>query len=254
MNKAEKIHKINEAVGQFFDDPGNPRRVAAKDLMPLFIKKGIFTADHKNGFPIRSLLRELDQQKALNLIPYVIADRKECNVNWFFTALNSRRLRAVSIADSLKTPTSSSKAIPILNGPNKKRQRQNSDEYYVIGLCNEVLGQIALQQHRFEFLRGDTGRKLPVDAYYEQLNLVVEYCETQHTEAAPFFDRKETVSGVSRGEQRRIYDQRRRDELSWHQIHLVEIHYSDFGTSKRLKRDRAHDIEVVKRKLSPFIP
>lgn len=110
-------------------------------------------------------------------------------MNWFFTALNSRRLRAVSIADSLKTPTSSSKATPILNGPNKKRQRQNSDEYYVIGLCNEVLGQTALQQHRFEFLRGDTGRKLPVDAYYEQLNLVVEYCETQHTEAAPFFDR-----------------------------------------------------------------
>lgn len=187
MNKAEKIRKINEAVGQFFDDPGNPRRVAAKDLMPLFIRKGIFTADHKNGLPIRSLLRELDQQKVLNLIPYVIADRKECNVNWFFTALNSRRLRAVSIAVSLKTTTSSSKATPILNGPNKKRQRQNSDEYYVIGLCNEVLGQTALQQHRFEFLRGDTGRKLPVDAYYEQLNLVVEYCETQHTEAAPFF-------------------------------------------------------------------
>ena len=76
MDKAEKIRKINEVVGRFFDDPGNPRRVAAKDLMPLFIREGIFTADHKNGLPIRSLLRELDQQKALNLIPYVIADRK----------------------------------------------------------------------------------------------------------------------------------------------------------------------------------
>lgn len=253
MNKAEKIRKINEVVERFFDDPGNPRRIAAKDLMPLFIRKGIFTTDHRNGLPIRSLLRELDQRKALSLIPYVFADRKNSNVNWYFTALNSRRLRPVSVSDSLKVPTPSFKVPPILDGTNKMRQRQNSDEYYVIGLCNEVLGQTASQQHRFEFLRGDTGRKLPVDAYYEQLNLVVEYCETQHTEAAPFFDRRMTVSGVSRGEQRRIYDQRRRDELSRHQIHLVEIHYSDFGSSKRLKRDRMHDIEVVKRKLSQFI-
>ena len=104
-----------------------------------------------------------------------------------FSALNSRRLRPVSVSDSLKVPTPSSKVPPILDGTNKMRQRQNSDEYYVIGLCNEVLGQTASQQHRFEFLRGDTGCKLPVDAYYEQLNLVVEYCETQHTEAAPFF-------------------------------------------------------------------
>lgn len=253
MDKVEKIRKINEVVERFFDDPGNPRRIAAKDLMPLFIRKGIFTTDHRNGLPIRSLLRELDQRKALSLIPYVFADRKNSNVNWYFTALNSRRLRPVSVSDSLKVPTPSSKVPPILDGTNKMRQRQNSDEYYVIGLCNEVLGQTASQQHRFEFLRGDTGRKLPVDAYYEQLNLVVEYCETQHTEAAPFFDRRMTVSGVSRGEQRRIYDQRRRDELSRHQIHLVEIHYSDFGSSKRLKRDRMHDIEVVKRKLSQFI-
>ena len=243
MDKVEKIRKINEVVERFFDDPGNPRRIAAKDLMPLFIRKGIFTTDHRNGLPIRSLLRELDRRKALSLIPYVFADRKNSNVNWYFTALNSRRLRPVSVSDSLKVPTPSF----------KMRQRQNSDEYYVIGLCNEVLGQTASQQHRFEFLRGDTGRKLPVDAYYEQLNLVVEYCEPQHTEAAPFFDRRMTVSGVSRGEQRRIYDQRRRDELSRHQIHLVEIHYSDFGSSKRLKRDRMHDIEVVKRKLSQFI-
>ena len=245
MDKVEKIRKINEVVERFFDDPGNPRRIAAKDLMPLFIRKGIFTTDHRNGLPIRSLLRELDRRKALSLIPYVFADRKNSNVNWYFTALNSRRLRPVS--DSLKVPTPSFKVPPILDGTNKMRQRQNSDEYYVIGLCNEVLGQTASQQHRFEFLRGDTGRKLPVDAYYEQLNLVVEYCEPQHTEAAPFFDRRMTVSGVSRGEQRRIYDQRRRDELSRHQIHLVEIHYSDFGSSKRLKRDRMHDIEVVKR-------
>ena len=137
MDKVEKIRKINEVVERFFDDPGNPRRIAAKDLMPLFIRKGIFTTDHRNGLPIRSLLRELDRRKALSLIPYVFADRKNSNVNWYFTALNSRRLRPVSVSDSLKVPTPSFKVPPILDGTNKMRQRQNSDEYYVIGLCNE---------------------------------------------------------------------------------------------------------------------
>lgn len=107
MDKVEKIRKINEVVERFFDDPGNPRRIAAKDLMPLFIRKGIFTTDHRNGLPIRSLLRELDRRKALSLIPYVFADRKNSNVNWYFTALNSRRLRPVSVSDSLKVPTPS---------------------------------------------------------------------------------------------------------------------------------------------------
>lgn len=49
--------------------------------------------------------------------------------------------------------------------------RTGSDEYYVIGLCEEVLGVAALRQHRFPWLLGDasprTGRRaaLPVDAY-----------------------------------------------------------------------------------------
>ena len=44
---------------------------------------------------------------------------------------------------------------------------------------------------------------------------MIEYCERQHTEAVAFFDHNErlTVSGVTRGEQRKIYDQRRRDLL-----------------------------------------
>ena len=59
--------------------------------------------------------------------------------------------------------------------------RKNSDEYYVIGLCNEVLGMEGLQQYRFPFLLGDSGTPLPVDAYYPSLHLVVEYHERQAT-------------------------------------------------------------------------
>lgn len=124
--------------------------------------------------------------------------------------------------------------------------RKNSDEFYVIGLCNEVLGMEGHQQYRFPFLLGDSGTPLPVDVYYPTLNLVVEYYERQHTEAVKFFDRKMTVSGVSRGEQRRIYDERRRAELPKHGIQLVILGYSDFGTSKKLLRNHDKDIEVVK--------
>ena len=60
--------------------------------------------------------------------------------------------------------------------------RKNSDEFYVIGLCNEVLGMEGYQQYRFPFLLGDSGTPLPVDVYYPTLNLVVEYYERQHTE------------------------------------------------------------------------
>lgn len=131
--------------------------------------------------------------------------------------------------------------------------RTNSDEYYVIDLCDEVLGNKASRQHTFDFLRGDTGRKLPVDAYYEGLNLVVEYYERQHTESVKLFDNKMTKSGVPRSVQRRIYDERRREVLPQHGIKVAEISFQDFGKSKRLKRNKESDLDVVKKLLKEFV-
>lgn len=132
--------------------------------------------------------------------------------------------------------------------------RKNSDEHYVLDLCDEILGLKASRQHTFDFLRGDgkTGRKLPVDAYYPNLKLVVEYKERQHSESVAFFNKKTTVSGVSRDEQRRIYDQRRKDVLPKHGIKLIEISYSDLkhDSRKRLIRSRQEDIVVIRRLLS----
>lgn len=127
-----------------------------------------------------------------------------------------------------------------------KGGRVNSDEYYVIDLCDEVLGQKASRQHRFDFLRGDTGVKLPVDAYYPELNLVVEYHERQHTESTPFFDRKKTIGGIPRDERRRIYDLRREEVLPKHGIRLVVISYTDFGAKKKISRNRPADREKVR--------
>jgi hypothetical protein len=133
--------------------------------------------------------------------------------------------------------------------------RDQSDESYVICLCDEVLQQTSLKQHRFDFLRGDSDSKLPVDAYYPSLNLVIEFRERQHTEEVKFFDRKQTVSGVSRGEQRKLYDQRRREVLPEHGIKLIEFDYSDFKhtSSKKLIGDKMEDLKVVKGKLKEMM-
>ena len=135
--------------------------------------------------------------------------------------------------------------------------RKNSDEAYVIDLCDEVLGRRALRQHRFDFLRGDAGTRLPVDAYYLSLNLAVEYKEKQHFETVPHFDKphRMTVTGVHRGEQREIYDQRRRELLPRNGIDLVEIPYSAFpcDSKGRLLRNRIDDLPIAKKYLPKWI-
>lgn len=98
-------------------------------------------------------------------------------------------------------------------------------------------------------------KKLPVDAYYDSLNLVVEYYERQHTESVEHFNKKQTVSGVTRDEQRKIYDERRKRVLPEHGMDLVVLSYTDFmhNTQKRLVRDKSADIEIVKQKLEKYI-
>ncbi len=130
--------------------------------------------------------------------------------------------------------------------------KSDRDEHYVIDLCDHVLGVMAIRQYRFPFLTGDPGRngacsRLPVDAFYETLALTVECRERQHSEAVAFMDRRQTVSGCTRGEQRRRYDERRRIVLPQHGIQLVELDYSMFAHDgrKRLQRTWAGDLPVV---------
>lgn len=139
------------------------------------------------------------------------------------------------------------------------KQKSNSnkiekDETYVINLCDKVLDNTASRQHRFDFLVGDTGRKLPVDAYYEKYHLVIEYYEKQHTESVKLFDNKMTVSGVTRDIQRRIYDKRRKEILPKHGIEVIVFSYEDFDfdNKKRIKRNQERDLEIVREKLKKY--
>jgi very-short-patch-repair endonuclease len=147
---------------------------------------------------------------------------------------------------------------PIKKQKFKKSTNRNtdSDEKYVIDLCDRILNLKASRQHKFDFLLGDINSrgfsaKLPVDAYYQELKLVVEYRERQHTENVNFFDKpiKLTVSGVHRGEQRKIYDQRRDEILPKNGINLIKISYNDFDydNRKRILRNEKEDIKTIEK-------
>lgn len=140
---------------------------------------------------------------------------------------------------------------PILKVESSVKARANSDESYIIDLCDEFLKQKAIRQNRFDFLKGDSGTKLPVDAYYPSLKLVIEFKEKQHTEEVKFLDKLQTVSGVGRGEQRKLYDQRRREVLPEHGIKLIELDYSDFEHTKgkKLMRNKVNDLNIIIKKL-----
>lgn len=136
--------------------------------------------------------------------------------------------------------------------------RETSDETYVLGLCEEILGEHCLRQHCFPWLQGDLckdGRRrlLPVDGYWPGHQLVVEYRERQHDEPVRHFDKPDylTVSGVHRGLQRALYDARRDELIPAHGLRLVVVRLADLNATKRkLRRTPEVDVPVLRRLLA----
>lgn len=125
-------------------------------------------------------------------------------------------------------------------------------------MCDEILAEDGRRQHRFDWLLGDPGVNgrgvcLPVDAYYPDHRLVVEYRERQHDEAVAHFDKPHrlTVSGVHRGDQRRLYDERREQLIPAHGLRLVILRPRDLASDARgrLRRDRTADLDSLRRLL-----
>lgn len=89
---------------------------------------------------------------------------------------------------------------------------ENTDRTYILGLCDEILGEVSLRQYPYQFLVKNNWVSVDVDAYYMAHNLIIEYfC----------------------GEHRRV--------LSSKGCPIVNISYKDFGTSRKLKRDESKD-------------
>lgn len=242
------IKQINEVISNYFNSHKEDW-IAAKDIMPDLINAGVFTKDHKKGLPLRKVLRKLDKENTLDKIPFIHAERNENSTYWYLVREGAKY---PSTEDST---TVSKKQLGI-------NKRENSDKYYVLNLCDELLNEKASRQHRFPFLLGDFHKdkisrtKLPLDAYYKNLNLVIEYKEKQAEDSLQV-DKSEvkTVSGVSRSEQRKLYDQRRRDALSRKNINLIEINYYTFEYDGEMNivRNKEKDVEILKGILKDFV-
>jgi hypothetical protein len=248
----QKIKMINEVLKLYFEQNSQAGKIPAKDFMPLFIKKGIFNQDHRNGLPIRNLLRTLDKAGDLHRIPYVLAERKGKNTNWYFA--NAKGAKVVGVKQERENVN-----VVVKKKSTSTGGRKDSDEFYIIDLCDKILGLTGERQKKFDFLLGDAnaqGRKakLPIDVYYESLNLAIEFNEQQHTKAVKHFDKPNvmTVSGVHRGEQRRIYDERKKELLPKNGIQLIHISYDMFECTRngKLIRNKKKDEEVVKELLN----
>jgi len=237
----KEINDINSVVEAYFKKNPTVKIIPVKELMPEFIDAGIFKKDVKNGKPIRDILRTLYKTDQMQLVPFLHTEHKDENIYWYFIPKDAPKPTIFYKQESISAKKEEAIKLRLL-----------SDETYVIDLCDTALGLKAERQKRFDFLLGDlhkdgiTKTKLPVDAYYESLNLVIEYKEFQHTEKSEPYIR--TISGVSRDVQRQIYDQRRADELPKFGITLIEISYDIFNCDSQNKmiRNPEQDLNKIK--------
>lgn len=189
---------------------------------------------------VRWYAQLLSQVTRLDELPVAYADYFDDSEGWELGWGSNRRFPAPpSYRPEPAVP-------PALAKPGQR------DEYYVLDLCAEVLGMPFSGQQTFDWLLGDPSLKngkrkaLPVDGYFEELGLVVEYHERQHSESVPFFDNKVTSTGVLRGRQRTSYDARKAALIPQHGLTLLVIDYRDFCHKKgKIVRDASRDRQIV---------
>ena len=122
---------------------------------------------------------------------------------------------------------------------------------YVLDQIEKLLGP-AEREKCFDWARGDLSPKtkraahLPFDAVWEARKLIVEIDEDQHGEATPLFDKPDrmTVSGIDRGKQRKLYDDRKRAAARANGYAIVSIQWS----RKRKPSDK--DLDELRNRLS----
>ncbi|MBC8756772.1 hypothetical protein H2O64_19010 [Kordia sp. YSTF-M3] len=238
----ENIAKINEAIAQYFNANPTIDWIPVKTIMPALVAAGIFEKDEKKGFPMRKVLRRLDQKSELAKIPTVHAERRTENTYWYIVREGKEY--------------EPKEVIPEIS---KKEQHlldiQNSDENYLINLCDELLDKKASRKHTFDTLvgnlhkRGKGRTKLPLDAYYKDLKLVIE-----------FFKQTTAVSELDEKEQARIaqikyYDELKKEAVLNKSMRYMKINHAQFecDEANKLIRNTENDTLVLKEILKDFL-
>ena len=97
----DKCTQINLVLKDYFELNSGVKQIPAKDMMPYFVLAGIFKKDEKNGLPIQNLIRKLDINNQLHLIPYLSGDRKKVYTKWYFLTGNYSLNKIVKIQNSI---------------------------------------------------------------------------------------------------------------------------------------------------------
>jgi hypothetical protein len=238
----ENIEKINEAIAQYFNTNTTIDWIPVKTIMPALVEAGVFEKDVKKGFPMRKVLRRLDQKSELDKIPTAHAEIRKENTYWYL------------VRDGKEYAPK--EAIPEIS---KKEQHlldiKNSDENYLLDMSDELLAQKASRKHTFDTLvgnlhkRGKGRTKLPLDAYYKHLKLVSEVFQKE----VPFeeLDEKEQA----RVTQIKYYDQLKKEVVLNKKFRYMKINYAQFecGENGKLIRNTENDTIVLKEILKDFL-
>jgi len=106
------------------------------------------------------------------------------------------------------------------------------NETLCIKLFSQLLNEKPIKgKGVFDFLRGDKGTRLPVDAFFPKHNLAVEYMGEQH-----YLDNKMMNQKPGRKEQRKKYDLLRETLIPQHGFKLIQIKYDEPLTLEHIKR------------------
>lgn len=245
MNE-EQLANINSVIVDYFKNNPEVEWIPVKKIMPALIEAGVFYKDEKKGLPLRKVLRTLDKEDALDKIQLLHAERKGVDTYWYFVREGAKYVTKDVV-------------LPVSNKQRATLKRENSDEYYLIGLINELFGEKAIHQHTFNYLLGDfhrdgkTRTRLPVDAYYVKLNMVVEFFEKEDETSADA--NAITISNVKRSEQRKKYTERKREVLKDKKVDLVEMDYDEFECNEdnKLVRNKAADVKLLKEIFKDFL-
>lgn len=118
----------------------------------------------------------------------------------------------------------------------------NKSELACIELFKKILRtENAETQKRFDFIRGDKGTMLPLDAWFPEYNFVLEYMGKQHFIGVKHFDRR-----PGRNKQRKRYDSLKREMLQKHKIGLIYFRHDEEINEENVKKKlREHNIMVA---------
>ena len=86
--------------------------------------------------------------------------------------------------------------------------------------------------------------------------MALDYSEKQDAEESNIDNpEKMTVSGVTRAEQRKIYNRRKREILRKKEVNFIEIKYKDFDYDEQFKlvRNKDKNLHILSKILKKFL-